>query len=108
MKKRIVALLLIGCMCLSTAGCGNSKTQDNTEQPATEIATVENTESTEVVEDDGNLLENGDFSKGTAGWGVYTAEGGASTLSVENGAGLLLITSNGSLDYSNQLYYDGL
>lgn len=107
MKKRIVALLLIGCMCFSTAGCGNSKTQDNTEQPVTEIATVENTESTEVVEDDGNLLENGDFSKGTAGWGVYTAEGGASTLSVENGAGLLLITSNGSLDYSNQLYYDG-
>lgn len=110
MKKKLVALMLISCMSLGAIACGNDKQQttektETTKTEATETETTEITEATDAT--DGNMLENGDFSKGSAGWGVYTEDGGASTLTVENGAGLLLITNNGNLNYSNQLYYDG-
>ena len=107
MKKKLVALMLISCMSLGAIACGNDKQQttEKTETTKTEATETETTEITEAT--DGNMLENGDFSKGSAGWGVYTEDGGASTLTVENGAGLLLITNNGNLNYSNQLYYDG-
>lgn len=55
----------------------------------------------------GNLLANGDFSKGKVGWGVYTEPGGSGTFSAVDGKGVLTVTQSGNLNYAVQLYYDG-
>lgn len=113
MKKKILISLLIVSICCGMFGCGqDNKAVTNTQQvdeiASTEVDMESDTIETEVEENtDGNLIENGDFSNGTVGWGVYNEDGGSATLSIEKGAGLLLITSLGNLNYSNQLYYDG-
>ena len=54
-----------------------------------------------------NLLANGNFSKGNAGWGVYLESGGQATFAAASQKGVLAITNSGRLDYAVQLYYDG-
>ncbi len=55
----------------------------------------------------GNLLANGDFSKGNAGWGVYTEPGGTGAFSAADGKGVLTVTQSSNLDYAVQLYCGG-
>ncbi len=54
-----------------------------------------------------SLLPNGDFSRGQAGWGVYTESGGSGTLTISGQKGVLAVKKSGTLDYAVQLYYDG-
>ncbi len=54
-----------------------------------------------------NLIRNSDFAKGLAPFGVYLMQGGQSEFSEVDGVGTLNITSLGTTDYSNQIFYDG-
>ena len=54
-----------------------------------------------------NILVNGNFSKGSAGWGLYKESGGSASFAEEMGKGVLAIHKVGQKDYSVQLYYDG-
>lgn len=105
MKKRIVALLLASCMIGSMVGCQSTKNISKTEV-GTEAVQLD-TEGVEDVASTNNLLENGDFSNSTEHWGLFLDQGGNSALTVEEGVGTLAITNIGSVNYSNQLYYDG-
>ena len=108
MKKKLVFVLLAACHILCITGCGKNDNVDNSEKVTEKIQSSEsNEEKTENDEVGKNLIANGDFSNGTEGWNVYLEGGGNSTLSLENGAGKLSILSTGTLNYSNQLYYDG-
>ena len=122
MKKRVLALLMVFCMCATVVACGSKQTVAET--PATEVveeAAVAETgaeeaateEATEEAVDPAkenivgmNLLSNGDFSEGTANWGAYITKGGAGAFEVVDGVGQYKITATGTEDYSMQLYYD--
>lgn len=54
-----------------------------------------------------NMLANGDYSKGSAGWGLYKESGGSADFTQADGKGVLLVKKAGQKDYSVQLYYDG-
>ena len=54
-----------------------------------------------------NMLANGDFSKGSAGWGLYKESGGSGSFEQAAGKGVLSVNRAGQKDYSVQLYYDG-
>jgi len=54
-----------------------------------------------------NMLVNGDFSMGSAGWGLYKESGGSASFAQAAGKGILTVSKAGQKDYSVQLYYDG-
>ena len=126
MKKKLVAMTLAICITCSLIGCQKEtsvvSTQVTTE--ASSVAEIESEEETVVqtaeevqIEDEDsegealveriNILSNGDFSKNTDGWGTYISEGGEAELSVKDEAGAVDIKKLGTVQYSNQLYYDG-
>ncbi|WP_309122810.1 carbohydrate binding domain-containing protein [Paenibacillus sp.] len=61
-----------------------------------------------VLAADGNLVANGSFDDGTAGWSTWSGEGGAATLRAEAGAGKIDVHSAGWQSWANQLYQEGI
>lgn len=108
MKKKIVFVLLVACQIVCLSGCKKADEASNNTQKEEEVKKENTEKENEQTEEIGvNLLANGDFSNGTEGWNVYLEGGGNSTLSLDNGVGIFSIVSTGTLNYSNQLYYDG-
>ena len=107
MKKKIVSAILAGSMILSVASCSLIKP---TEASGSESESSE--ETTETTLDPNsimgfNMIENGDFASKEHAWGTYL-EGGDSTLSVNDKGELQLdIKSEGSVNWANQIFYDG-
>ncbi|MEK5449735.1 carbohydrate binding domain-containing protein [Paenibacillus sp. FSL R7-0331] len=55
-----------------------------------------------------NLVVNGSFTSGTAGWNTWSGEGGAAVLSVTDGAANIDIGAAGSQLWANQLFQEGI
>lgn len=121
--KRIAAVCLTAAMTLSLlAGCGGSGTGDTTTESTTgevtetttEADTTEEASSEEATEEEEELgVSDGDrviditFDDGeNGGFHTYT-NGGNEELLNENGELCVDIKKTGSIDYANQIYYDG-
>ncbi|MGN0496499.1 MAG: glycoside hydrolase family 9 protein [Lachnospiraceae bacterium] len=106
--KKFTSALLVTAMTLSLVACGSK--ENTTQEPAsTEEITQEVTEevSEEVIEDDGNLLTNGDLSDGDKDFYIYT-NGGLATMEVNNEEQLQVnITKVGGVEHGVQIYHDG-
>lgn len=61
-----------------------------------------------ILAGDGNLVVNGDFSRGTANWASWSGEGGAAEWSAKDGAAKVAIASKGGPSWANQLYQEGI
>ncbi len=94
---------LLGCAQPAEAPSASESAAVETpaETPAAEESPAAAEHSTE------NMVQNGDFSDGTANWSLYLAQGGAAELKAENEVGIIDIKSPGLADYAVQLYYDG-
>lgn len=102
--KKMTGIILAVSMVLSMAGCGNKESEEVTEAVTTEV--VEEV-SEEIVEDDGNLLTNGDLSQGDKGFSMYT-NGGLATMEVNADEQLQIdINKVGSVEHGVQVYQDG-
>ncbi len=62
----------------------------------------------ELIPNDGNLVENGNFVNGTEDWGFWTGEGGAGTSSGENGEMKIAVSAVGNASYAVQAFQEGL
>ena len=136
MKKRILALLMVGVMGMSLPGCaqqdsGNEtakveETAENTvaEEKPSETETPkdgskeeENTKAEDTKESDAednaalitgeNMLKNGDFSEGTDPWYTFCQNGNAEIAVNGDGKLDIDIKSVGTVAHGVQLYHDG-
>ena len=124
--KSAIALMLAGAMMLSMAACGKkeekSTTEVNSETDASSTdssqeAIVDDgdwpTTEAEIVEDDRFTIVEGadvlglDFDDDTVQGFVTYVNGGRFELYAENGEMVADIESNGTLEHSCQIYYDG-
>lgn len=116
--KKVLAAALVAAMSLSMlGGCTDGekeKTEEITEQTeATE--TEQDTETEEAAEaeeeelgvSDGDIVIDLNFDDGEKGDCATYLKGGKSELSVSDGELMLDISATGSVDYANQIYYDG-
>lgn len=111
--KRFLSFFLAAVMILSLAACGK-KTDEAPNVSVTDVSVNdtgvddESQDAQEVVLDrvGTNLIENGDFSKDSPAWAIYTNSGAAEFAATAEG-GQLSISNTGSLEYAVQLYYDG-
>ena len=111
--KKLLALGLSMAMLTSAVGCGAkqevAETSASTEATEAAETTAEETvaETTEATGELQNLIENGDFTKGTDLWGTYCMDGDCE-ISV-NGDGELdvFIKSLGTVEHGVQIYHDG-
>lgn len=113
MKKKALLFFLTGLL-VAVTGCGSQETAGVTTSLAeseTDVEVTDEEDSTEeVVEEDlegVNLMDNGDFSKGSEHWATFATRGGAAEFAPEEGVGKVTVFSTGLEDYSVQLYYDG-
>ena len=123
MKKRITALVLAMTMSLSMTACGK-KEDKSKDASATDAVNVETTtefvddgvwtttevsgeENEEFTVNEGDELIGLNFDDNTLGGFATYTNGGAFTLYPENGEMVADITNTGSLDYANQMYFDG-
>ncbi|QFJ53702.1 glycoside hydrolase family 9 protein [Pseudobutyrivibrio xylanivorans] len=109
--KSLLAVTLSMMLAATAVGCGNQETAEPGEEAAIEEAPVAEAEP-EPEEDDTvalgvNLLENGDFSKGTDQWATYCFDGECKISVNADGELDVDIKKLGSVDYGNQLYHDG-
>ena len=107
MKKKLVSAILAGSMLLGVASCSLIKpTQPSASESATESETSETTLDPNSIKGF-NMIENGDFASKDHAWGTYF-EGGEATLSVNDKGELQLdIKKEGSVNWANQIFYDG-
>jgi len=119
--RRVLALLLVSCLILSTVGCSSGKKDQKevlvTTKPTatttvapTVAPTVEPTVApTEAPADEtGNLIPGGDFEKANSKWGTYTESGGLITTSVNSEQQLeASVSDTGTVNYAAQVYCDG-
>jgi len=114
MKKNVLKMLLAISAISLMVGCTNGATNTDVDKETP----VETVSGDEVADEDGtetevesdevkNLIENGDFSNDTAGWGVYNESDGQATISAVDEVGIFEISSLGTVEHANQLYYDG-
>ena len=109
MKKKIVSGILACSMVLGLAACSKPEPTDTEVPETTEPETTVETEPT--YDPDSimgfNMIDNGDFASSDHAWNTYF-EGGDGVLSV-NGKGELQldIKKIGSVNWANQIYYDG-
>ena len=112
MKNKSISLILAGSMLVSVASCSIlDPTEATTSTEETTETTIEETEPTEEYDENSimgfNMIENGDFSDENHTWGTYL-EGGDSELKVNSDGELQLdIKGEGSVNWANQIYYDG-
>ena len=125
-RKRWQCLVLAGAMALSMAGCGKADGKDEKKATASDASETEAVAAT-PVEDDGDwsttevVIEEdnrfttveGDDAMGLTfdddditGFSTYI-NGGDFTIAGENDALVADIKKTGSLEHSNQMYYDG-
>lgn len=127
MKRKIISVVLSVSMLASLGAC--SKDQPTESETTTEPVASDSSETTEETEESEetssetsseteateestslmgfNMIDNGDFSSGDIAWGTYFEGGGDGSLAVVDGVLQFDISNIGTLDYSNQLYYDG-
>lgn len=119
--KKIAALFLTAAMTMSLlAGCGgndDTSSEESTEtteevseetsetEEATEEDTEESTETTGVS--DGDHVVDLNFDDGDVDGFLTYINGGDATISNVDGELCVEILSTGTLDYANQIYYDG-
>ena len=130
MKKKFLAMLLVGAISASMIGCAAgdendpvndaveqtdnalASTEATTESSTAETSTEEAINEEEQKEDNAalvtgeNMLKNGDFSEGTDPWYTFCQNGNAE-LSVNDGALDVDIKSVGTVAHGVQLYHDG-
>ncbi len=120
--KRFLALALAGSMAVGMIGCGKSEegtTGSTASTTATTATTAETEASTEPVTEEvteekkdlnvkpGDVIVDMDFEDGKTGnFNVYT-KGGKFEMENVNGQLVLHIETCGSVDYANQIFYDG-
>lgn len=61
-----------------------------------------------VLPNDHNLVVNGSFGNGGAGWVTWSGEGGVSEFSVSDGVANVLITAAGTQAWHTQLFQEGI
>ena len=113
--KKGVSLLISIVLIISLTGCDKTTqaielTVEETEEQQTgteEQQTETDAGDTEKNVENVNLLENGDFTKGSEHWGTFISKGGVAEFTVADGVGIVDIGSCGSTEYAVQLYYDG-
>lgn len=124
--KKILALTMAAMMGMSMlAGCGDKKDEGTSETTgsteATEAASLDETESTEAETTESTTEAEKEAVSVKAGDTIFElnfddneedechtySNGGTSTLSAENGELCLDVQGTGTLDYANQIYYDG-
>ena len=99
--KRGLAVCLSLVMVLSIWGC-KDKPKNATVDGAEEVQ-----EETQSKDRGDNLFQNGDFSHGTEQWGTYCYDGECDISVNEKQELDVDIKKLGSVDYGNQLFYDG-
>ncbi len=121
--RKVLALTLAGSMMLGMAACGKSgegttdtgvttevATEAKTEAPteaSTEPATEETTEKKDINVKPGDVIVDMDFEDGKTGnFSIYT-KGGKFEMENVDGQLVLHIEKCGSVDYANQIFYDG-
>ncbi len=115
--KKVVSVILVGCMIMSLIGCsGNNNvsstktpqaTEKSTEQPQTTSTPVP-TVAPEPVSDPDNLMPAGDFVKQDSHWGMYMESGGVGEMGVNSKEQLeVKIKNNGNKKHAVQVYCDG-
>ena len=119
--KKVAVMCLTAAMTMSLlAGCGGAKkdtdgstsetevtTEVSTEEETTEATTEEATTEEELGVSDGDKVININFDdKDTDGFHTYT-NGGNEEMTNEDGELRINIKKTGSVDYANQIYYDG-
>ncbi len=120
MFKRIITLILTGAMLTGLVACGASEAApaEVAAPQAEEAATKEETADAEAEEEieevsekpyevNVNLIANGGFDDGLAGWSLYTAKGGVAEFANVDGECVLTIKNSGAVNYAVQPYYDG-
>lgn len=128
--KKALALAIAATMTFTMlAGCGDAKdsteeteitteaaseaASDSESEEATEEASETSEEETEEATEedlgvsDGDIVIDLNFDDGETDDCVTYHKGGQSELSAENGELKLDVTATGSVDYANQIYYDG-
>lgn len=116
--KKVLAVTLAAAMSLSMLG-GCKDTEETTKPQTETVAEATKTDATEEEEtteeatteelgvSDGDVIIDLNFDDGENGGCCTYMKGGKSELSVENGELKLDIKQTGSVDYANQIYYDG-
>lgn len=61
-----------------------------------------------MLESDGNLITNGSFQEGTAGWNTWFGDGGVFEFSAEGGEAVLAISGLGPNNWSNQWFQNDI
>ncbi|CAH1059386.1 carbohydrate binding domain-containing protein [Paenibacillus pseudetheri] len=61
-----------------------------------------------ILANDNNLVINGSFGSGKAGWSTWSGEGGISAFDVKDGVAEILITSAGWEAWHTQFYQEGI
>ncbi len=114
MFKKITAAVLSAAMLMSLmAGCGSnedtSEDTDTSSETTSEEATEEDTseEAETLGVSDGDRVIDINFDDGEIGGFVTYMNGGEETISNVDGELCVEITNTGTLDYANQIYYDG-
>ncbi|MBR0146241.1 MAG: glycoside hydrolase family 9 protein [Eubacterium sp.] len=123
--KKVLALTLAGSMMLGMAACGKSEdgtgtaagTEATTAQATetgtdTEVATEADTEPVTEEKKDlnvkpGDVIVHMDFEDGKTGNFTQYTKGGKFEMENVNGQLVLHIESCGSVDYANQIFFDG-
>ncbi len=126
-KNGLLFLVICG-MVASCFGCGTVSTSTDMGENSIEVEQEEvryvqaipreEDEVEEVVLDDisaalanntvgVNLIKNSDFSEGVGTFGLFSMQGGLGEFTAEEGVGIINISSLGTAEYANQLYYDG-
>ena len=113
MKKKVICVIMTGCMLISAASCVMTPpTEGTSDSSESETETSASEEETEPTYDPDsimgfNMIDNGDFSSAEHAWGQYL-EGGESTYAVNDKGELQVdITNEGKVNWANQIFYDG-
>ncbi|MGN0438887.1 MAG: glycoside hydrolase family 9 protein [Lachnospiraceae bacterium] len=105
--RKLTSFVLAGAMVLSMAGCGKKEEATTTEEAAVEVTQEVTTEQAEVVEDESNLISNGDLSQGDKDFSMYS-NGGIATMKVNKDQQLQIdIKKVGGVEHGVQIYQDG-
>ena len=125
--RKVLAVTMAAAITMSMlAGCGDAKV-DSTEEQTVQCTDSETTEITEAATSEeeteeaaseeaeqektevkaGDVLIDLNFDDNDTDECHTYSNGGQAVLGAENGELCLDITGTGSLDYANQIYYDG-
>lgn len=108
-NNHIITLFTAFVLTLTTAGC-MSVTVQTPKQADTPVGTTEaeeETDGSQAVETDSNLIPGASFTDSNSAWGIYTESGGIASFDVSGGKCRVHIADPGRVAHAVQLYCGG-